>query len=346
MHELPYTRIYLLFCLFLVLGWSATVSGSVLNWTNENTGTVYNHPDKPTLVSFSGCVKILSITTNHWNYGTGDTPGKINLFHDDGTSYGPWGTVGMNGTNDAPNVYWVSRPGEILKGGTYTVSDSGPGTWGQNDASDNRGIVTISYEPVNCPNETGETPGAGDELVQTPSPVPEGMEDGVTMNPGDVDPGTLTGGANDTETVPVIEQVVFRPISDSIHGGDPAYVMLRVKNTGYRALDDGYVTIRFISKDGLYSYRAGTAKIPPFTAGEERDIPLIIRTEGPQANGTGTNTLYCTEYLLDGSINELMEGGYFEKRGELSMPREKFIKVTGCCQEPYTGDSFRGCRGG
>ena len=119
--------------------------------------------------------------------------------------------------------------------------------------------------------------------------------------------------------------------------------MLRVKNTGERALEDGYVTIRFISKDGSFSYKGGTAKIPAIIAGEERDIPLIIRTEEADGKQTG-NTLSCSEYLLDGSINELMEGGYFEKRGELIMAREKYIDVNGCCQEPFSGTSVRGCR--
>ena len=71
-----------------------------------------------------------------------------------------------------------------------------------------------------------------------------------------------------------------RSLSSSIHGGDPVYVMLRVKNTGERALEDGYVTIRFISKDNSFSYKGGTVHHPTINFGEERDIPLIIKTEG------------------------------------------------------------------
>jgi len=140
------------------------------------------------------------------------------------------------------------------------------------------------------------------------------MEGGVTITAGDLDPATLKGGANTTETVPVIEQVAFRPLSSSIHGGVPAYVMLRVKNTGGRAPEDGYVTIRFISKDGTFSYKGGTAHLPTIYPGEERDVPLIIKTQRAGEKKTG-NTLYCSEYLLDGSINELMEGG-ISRRGE------------------------------
>ncbi|WP_319578334.1 hypothetical protein [uncultured Methanospirillum sp.] len=87
-----------------------------------------------------------------------------------------------------------------------------------------------------------------------------------------------------------------------------------MKNTGGRALEDGYVTIRFISKDNSFSYKGGTAHIPTINAGEERDVPLIIRTQGAGEKKTG-NTLYCSEYLLDGSIYELMEGGYLRRGG-------------------------------
>lgn len=342
MHILYLTCI-LLMMVMIPLG-VGVVSSQEQIWTNENPDKLFNTPDKPTLVTFNSCVKILSITTNHWNYGKGDDPGKIMLFHEDGTQYGPWGTFGKNGTKNEQNVYWISNPGDVLKPGTYSVADSNPTTWAYNDGSDNRGIVTVIFEPVECLNESDNVSLESQE-INTPIPtIPEEMEGGVTITAGDLDPATLKGGANTTETVPVIEQVAFRPISSSIHGGDPAYVMLRVKNTGERALEDGYVTIRFISKDGKYSYKGGTAHLPTIYPGEERDVPLIIKTEGAGEKKTG-NTLYCSEYLLDGSINELMEGGYFEKRGELSMPREQFIDINGCCQEPYSGTSVRGCRG-
>lgn len=335
---------WLLLIMLMITPGIGAVSSQEQIWTNENTDKFFNTPDKPTLVTFNSCVKILSITTNHWNYGKGDNPGKISLFHEDGTQYGPWGTFGKNGTKNELNVYWVSNPGDELKPGTYSVADSNPTTWAYNDGSDNRGIVTVAFEPAACLNESGNVSLESQETI-TPIPtIPEEMEGGVTITTGDLDPATLKGGANNTETVPVIEQVAFRPISSSIHGGDPAYVMLRVKNTGGRALEDGYVTIRFISKDGKFSYKGGTAHLPTIYPGEERDVPLIIKTQGAGEKKTG-NTLYCSEYLLDGSINELMEGGYFEKRGELSMPREKFIDISGCCQEPYSGTSVRGCRG-
>lgn len=343
--HISYRIWFFLLCFILSAIMIATGAGQEQTWTNGNPDTLYNGPDKPTSVTFSSCVKILSISTNHWNYGHGDTPGSISLFHNDGTPYGPWGAFGENGTTGVLNSVWVTRPGEVVKAGTYSVTDSSPQTWAENDASDNRGITTIVSEPVNCLNETGDIPLSENETITPVPTIPEEMEGGITLTPGDIDPATLNGGANDTEKVPVIEQVGFKPFSSLIHGGEPVYAMLRVKNTGYRALQDGYVTIRLIGAQGISSYQGGWAKIPVITAGEERDIPLIIPTNRPGQNRTAENTLFCTDYLLDGKIKELMEGGYFETRGDLLMSRQKLITVTGCCQEPYTVSTIRGCRG-
>lgn len=340
MNKFLFHKVCLLLCLFLVTGPTATVSGVTLNWTNGDQGQVYNGPDKPTIVTFNDCVKIRSITTTHWNWGKGDKPGKISLFHEDGTPYGPWDCIGENATNGATNVYWVSRPGEVLKAGTYLVTDSNPGTWSQNDGSDNRGIATIAYEPISCLNQTENLSASPDEQVMD---IPDDFTDGVTLSADMADPATLSGGANLSEKEPSIEQVGFTPLYRNINGGQNVYAILRVKNTGNRDLEEGYVTIRFISQDGTYSYRGGTGKLPIITAGEERDIALIIPTEGPIRNGAVTNTLYCTVYSLDGHINELMEGGYFESRGLISLSRENLITVSGCCKEPFTEDSIRGC---
>lgn len=334
----------LLLLVFLISLPTGAVSPQV--WTNENTDTLFNGPDKPTLLTFSTCVNLISITTSHWNWGTGDMPGMISLFHEDGTQYGPWHAAGVNGTHDEPNVYWTYIPGsaiEILKAGTYRISDSNPQTWAQNDASDNRGIATVVSEPVSC---------NGNDDQQEPQPVngtrpavPEEMEGAITLTPGDIDPADLQGGAVAADTNPMIEQVGFRLLSGEIEGGDPVYALLRVKNTGLRDLVDGYVSIRLVSAEDISVYRAGMGKIPVITAGEERDIPLIIPTGGPsEEKSEGTGTLLCTRYLLDGRIHELMEGGYFETRGELALSRQNLLSVIGCCQEPYTVSTLRGCR--
>lgn len=339
-------RFFLLLILLLPVLTVASGAGQEQTWTNENTNTYYNGPDKSTQVTFPGCVKILSITTNHWNYGQGDTPGKISLVHEDGTVFGPWRALGVNGTHNESDVYWSYTPGEVVKAGTYLVSDTNPQTWAQNDASDNRGVATIVSEPVSCLNETGDIPLVSNETILPAPTVPPEIEDAITLTPGDIDPATLTGGSINTEVVPVIKQVGFTLLNTPIYGGDPVYAILRVRNTGDRALEDGYVTIRLVSAKGISIYPGGSAKIPVLTAGEERDISLIIPTTGPGQNSTENAgpVLLCTDYLMDGSINELMNGGYFERRGELQLSRQKMISVTGCCQEPYTAHILRGCR--
>jgi len=341
------TRFVLFFLVISLLTITATtVAGDQQTWTNANNDTLYSGPDKPTQVTFTTCMKILSITTNHWNFGKGDTPGKISLAHTDGTVYGPWRAFGINGTDGGENVYWSYNPREVVKPGTYLVSDTNPQTWAQNDVSDNRGIATIVYEPSSCQDESVETTENTSVTAQPTSTVPPEMEGAITLTPGVIDPSTLAGGENETETVPVIEQVVFKLLSSEIHGGDPVYAMLRVRNSGFRALEDGYITVRLVSPTGITTYLSGMAQLPPITAGEERDIPLIIPTAKPDGNKVKPteNSLICGNYILDGSITEHMEGGKLFRRGDLLLPREKMISVTGCCQEPQTTNLLRGCR--
>lgn len=337
----------ILFVLIITFFFTTTSNGAKdqLTWTNANNDTPFSGPDKPTQVTFTSCMKVLSISTNHWNYGQGDTPGKISLVHSDGTMYGPWRAFGVNGSNGESNVFWSYNPGEIIKAGTYLVGDSNAQTWAQNDASDKRGISTIVAETVQCPDDTKETTGNISNLTETTSIPPE-MDGAITLVPGEIDPSTLSGGETDTETVPVIDQVGFRLVSGKIHGGDPVYALLRIRNTGFRALDDGYITIRLVSPTGITTYLGGTAKLPNITAGEERDIPLIIPTEKPNGSSSMSteNSLVCGEYILDGTINEHMEGGKLVRRGDLILPREKMISVTGCCQEPQTTNIMRGCK--
>lgn len=96
----------------------------------------------------------------------------------------------------------------------------------------------------------------------------------------------------------------------------------------------------------ITTYLSGMAQLPTITADEERDIPLIIPTSKPDGNGVtpAENSLICGTYILDGSITEHMEGGKLVRRGDLLLPREKLISVTGCCLEPQTNNHLRGCR--
>ena len=231
---------YLLaFCLIGCIGFHSladTGGGLGTIWTNENGDPKLNGPDHPTTLTFSECVKIITISTNHWNYGKGDQPGSISLYHEDGTAYGPWGTIGSDGSDGVKNAYWISRPGEVLKPGTYIITDSSPDTWAQNDASDNQGMVNVTYEPASCSeNTTGTIP----KTSATPSTlIPDSVKDGIQITPGEIDPRSLSGEETDTLHVPDIRQVSFVPLSPAVTGGSQVYAMLTVKNIGDRDLKD------------------------------------------------------------------------------------------------------------
>ncbi len=133
---------------------STALTGSA-TWTNENSNPVLNGPTKPTTITFSTCVKIVSIKTVHWNNGKGQTPGTIALKLPDGTQYGPWTARGEADRTGAPNVNWVAEPQITIKAGTYTVVDSDTKTWSYNSGSQNSGIAIVSYDKVACPAGMG-----------------------------------------------------------------------------------------------------------------------------------------------------------------------------------------------
>ena len=83
---------------------------------------------------------VTRIRTYHWNNGRGAEPGWIALRADDGTIYGPWWAVGEVGSGGVANAYWEARPDTIIPAGVYTVIDSDPDTWAQNEDTGGRGM--------------------------------------------------------------------------------------------------------------------------------------------------------------------------------------------------------------
>jgi hypothetical protein len=115
---------------------------TVLN--NGNIYRVFNRPTSPTMFSIDSQALITYIFTYHWNDARGRTPGTIALRHSDGTTYGPWQTIGKPGQGNVPNAYWECEPMIDIKAGTYTVIDSDPSTWAQNAGSNGSGICKIN----------------------------------------------------------------------------------------------------------------------------------------------------------------------------------------------------------
>lgn len=104
---------------------------------NGNAAAVQNRPSRPTVFTLDQPARITSITTYHWNGGSGSAGGTVSLRSDSGEVFGPW-QVGVS-----ERVYWVARPDLSLPPGTYTLVDSSPATWAQNAGSGGAGMAWV-----------------------------------------------------------------------------------------------------------------------------------------------------------------------------------------------------------
>ena len=86
---------------------------------------------------------ITEIDDYHYIDGGGPTPGTIGLKAADGKMYGPWPCVGLDGQGNVKNATWKATPNAEVPAGTYTVIDSGPGTWSTNDRAKSLGFATV-----------------------------------------------------------------------------------------------------------------------------------------------------------------------------------------------------------
>lgn len=118
---------------------------TVLN--NGNIYRVYNQPTRDTTFSLDGPALVTYIYTYHWNDGRGMHPGTIALKHEDGTLYGPWQSAGKPGQGNVPNAYWECEPMAALKGGRYTLVDSHPTSWAQNEGTSGAGFARVKVVP-------------------------------------------------------------------------------------------------------------------------------------------------------------------------------------------------------
>jgi hypothetical protein len=103
-------------------------------------GGAYNGATEPTTFSIDESWLVTYLMTYHWNNGNGVTPGTIGLQASDGTTYGPWQAVGGLGQGKVPNTYWEVKPNIVIPPGTYTVLDSDPSTWAQNEETGGAGM--------------------------------------------------------------------------------------------------------------------------------------------------------------------------------------------------------------
>lgn len=86
---------------------------------------------------------VTEIMTYHYVVGGGPTPGTIALKSQDGRTFGPWSTTGLDGQGAVKNAYWDAKPNVQLPAGAYTVVDSDPSTWSTNERANGLGFVTV-----------------------------------------------------------------------------------------------------------------------------------------------------------------------------------------------------------
>ncbi|GEM_PF-6284762 len=106
----------------------------------RSIGAAYNGATAPATFTIYESWLVTYIATYHWNDAQGAEPGTIALQSSDGTVYGPWQATSLPGQGGVPNAYWIVNPGIVIPAGTYTVIDSDPGTWAQNQETGGAGM--------------------------------------------------------------------------------------------------------------------------------------------------------------------------------------------------------------
>ncbi len=180
---------------------SAVVTGKPLDEPIKvaDTGNIYgvsNGPTVPTTFSLSSTHLVTFISTYHWNSARGATPGTIGLQSSDGKVYGPWKVTTRAGQGGVPNAYWDVFPNIIVPAGTYTIIDSDPASWSQNQQSGGRGMAEVKATP-----HFEVTSGSVDDLNNgTPGSSSHGGD--WSESPAGVGSvGNIPGPSNTTEAV-------------------------------------------------------------------------------------------------------------------------------------------------
>lgn len=164
----------------------------------DNIGGVKNGPTAPTTFTINVPHLVTYIRDYHWNNAKGDTPGTIALKDQKGVVYGPWQAKGTDGMGGLKNANWEVYPNVVIPAGTYTIIDSNPATWAQNQESGGRGMGQVKATPQfqvtsGSLNDLGKTTsgntGKSGSSISKESPAGVGSV------------GTIPGPKNNTEAV-------------------------------------------------------------------------------------------------------------------------------------------------
>ncbi|MDD4169315.1 MAG: hypothetical protein PHD36_03490 [Desulfotomaculaceae bacterium] len=163
-----------------------------------NIAGVYNGATVPTTFSVSSPHLVTYISTYHWNNARGVPGGTIALQGSDGKVYGPWQVSTRPGQGGVPNAYWEVEPNIVVPAGTYTVIDSDPATWSQNQQSGGKGMGEVRATP-----HFEVTGGSADDLKKdTPGSRKTSPAGGHMESPAGVGSvGNIPGPSNTTEAI-------------------------------------------------------------------------------------------------------------------------------------------------
>lgn len=89
----------------------------------------------PATVEIATDVYATELWTYHYNGGSGAPGGTIQMKAEGGEVYGPWEVEVRN------SFYWVATVNQTIPAGTYTVTDSDPGTWAHNTETNGQGMT-------------------------------------------------------------------------------------------------------------------------------------------------------------------------------------------------------------
>ncbi|GHU37861.1 hypothetical protein FACS1894105_10740 [Clostridia bacterium] len=137
---------------------STLTGGEVIIFDNWNTGGVSSNPTAATTFTTSQSYTLTFIDTYHYN-NNGTLAGTISLKDQNGTTYGPWQTIGTGGQGGVANASWEYHfPTSVtIPAGTYTIIDSNPSTWSRNSSSGGSGFAQVRGIPAGGTS----TPAAG-----------------------------------------------------------------------------------------------------------------------------------------------------------------------------------------
>ncbi|MBQ3404974.1 MAG: copper amine oxidase N-terminal domain-containing protein [Oscillospiraceae bacterium] len=162
---------------------AANASDYPLIYSNFNTSAVQNGPEYyPDFTVGSSDILVQAITTYHWNYGSGATPGTISIYDWDDNLIGKWNASGRS-SSGASNVNWDVFPNVVLKANSrYYIVDSDVSTWSCNSQSEQSGFAEVRGR-VNTPSSSGITVTVNGQAVKWTDAAPFIDQNSRTMVP-------------------------------------------------------------------------------------------------------------------------------------------------------------------